>query len=102
MGRRCGRELERTPAEVLPLQVLGPLEAVVHPFLGPGVVEQVRVGLGDLGGRLVTGQEVKVRQPGALAGLVCVSLRGGRQRGRAGQLVGFGGRTGELLPGGAH
>lgn len=94
--------MERTLAEVLPLQVLGPLEAVVHPFLGLGVVEQVWVGLGDLGGRLVTGQEVKVREPGALAGLLRVSLGGGRQRGRAGQLVSFGRRTGELLPGGVH
>lgn len=96
--------MERTLAEVLPLQVLGPMEAVVHlcRFLGLGVVEQVWVGLGDLGGRLVTGQEVKVRQPGALAGLLRVSLGGGRQRGPAGQLVHFGGRTGELLPGGVH
>lgn len=94
----------RTLADVLPLQVLGPLEAVVHlcRFLGLRVVEQVRVGLGNLGGRLVTGQEVKVRQPGALAGLLHVSLGGGRQRGCSGQLVPFGGRTGELLPGGVH
>ncbi|TNN59854.1 hypothetical protein EYF80_029903 [Liparis tanakae] len=67
--------------------------------LDRGVGKQIRVGLGDLGARLMTGRLVKVLQPRTVAGLVGVSLGGRRQRGGVGQL---GGQAGEFLPGGVH
>lgn len=80
-GRR-GREFRLTFAEAFPAEVLCPL---VDPVNVAGVLalggEQIRVGLGNVGARLVPGQEVEVVQLGALAALVRVS-RGGRHQGR--------------------
>lgn len=89
-------EYERTGTVEIVCPLAGEVDLPCR--LGPGGGKQVRVGLGHLGGRVVTGQQVQVLQPRA----ACVSLGGARQRCRVGQLGRFGGRAGEFLPGRVH
>lgn len=100
--QRC--EFKLTFVEALPLEIFHPLVGVVHftSFLGLGVGKQIWVGLGDLGAWLLTGQEVKVLQPWASDVLLSVFLGGRLKCCCVGQLIRFGGQTGDLLSGRVH